>query len=297
MKHKGILKMLVLGVMFLIHPSILLAQSVEPGVEVQLQNVNFPAVKEQLFGNMGTMGLLNGTAPFELQAQGVVFTQANIDAFFPAAPPTCSPTAPCMDFVTLVTRVQQLPGTEVKIQGMVSGGTPFQLKVEAGEVKIQGLTLTQDQFNTLRARLQATAGIREFKIDAIVNGQRMVAKFENEGGKIETKVETKDKSRGRAEDKRHRGEEGTSASLNNTDRDQGKDLDHSIRGRERAVLEGEKAGRSDPPERLGRVRRDEMIEKLDRPERIDRAERPQRMERMERPQRMERVERPEHRDR
>jgi len=276
MKHKGILKMLVLGVTFLIHPSILLAQSVEPAAEVQFQGVPFADVKGELFGPPNTMGmgLLNGGAAFELQAQDIMVPKG----FFTSAMDFTN-----MDFVTLVQKVQSLPtGTEVKLQGTVDG-VPFQAKVEGGEVKVEGLSLTQAQFNALFDSLQRINGIREVEVEAMVNGVVKEAKFEN--GKIETKVEANDKSRGRAEDKRHRGESGTSASLNNERaKNEGKDLPHDLRGPDRAVLEGEKAGRADRPERLGR----------------DRAERSQKMERMERPEkmeRMERVERPEHRDR
>lgn len=265
-----LISLAVAGAWLLYQPGVVRSQSVPEPAEVQLQGAPFADVKAALFGPPG-MGLLNGGAAFELQAQDVAVPKG----FF-----TSAMDFNMMDFVTLVQKVQSLPpGTEVKLQGTVDG-VPFQAKVEGGEVKVQGLSLTQAQFNALFNNLKGVNGIREVKVAAVVNGVPMVAKFENEGGKIETKVETKDESRRRA-------------------KDGGRDLDRDIRGRELAV-EGEKAGRADRPERLGRVRRDEMIEKIDRPERIgrmerlDRIERPQRIERFERPERIERL---DHHDR
>ena len=295
MKHRQKFQLLSLSavVILLLYPPVLWSQSLRPA-EVNLRGANLAEVQDRL---SGPNGLLNQNQPFELKAQNVVLTPRQAQDFFAPASGAQTPTSGT-DFATLVGKIQQLPGTEVRIRGVVeapgTAGTvqriPFDAKIEAGEVKIKGLSLTQAQFDSLVSRLQATAGTRELKVEALVDGRRVETKFENEGGKLRTKVET----RGREEERRHRGEHGTSATINN-DRatDQGKDFDHEVRGRDRAVLERERVERrerGERPEREG-VERREKVDRVERPERVDRAERPERVERPERPERLERPER------
>lgn len=169
----------------------------------------------------------------------------------------------------------EVPGTTGVSQ------VPFEAKVEAGQVKIEGLSVTQDQFSALLSNLQAAAGLREFKVEAVVNGKLMEAKFENEGGRIRTRIEAS--RSGRSEDRRHRGESGTSADLNSDRaRDRGRDLDHSLRGRDRAEHERERIEGTQRPERIERSGRVERIERTERQDRIERSQRPERIERSDR---------------
>ena len=63
-------------------------------------------------------------------------------------------------------------------------------------------------------------------------------------------------------DHRGGGREGTSATINKSDRDRGKDLDHSMRGRDRA--EGERMERADRSERTERREQHEKSERSGR---------------------------------
>ncbi len=269
-------------------PTVIPAPTVAPS-EVKLRGVAFTEVVSRLFG---PGGLLSSTRPFELKADRVTLTAQQAQSFF-----TPGAAGMSQDFAALVSRIQQQRGSEVAIRGVVettgAGGAvtrrPFEAKVEAGEVKIRGLALTQTQFDALVTRLQGTTGARELKVEAVVDGRRVEAKLEN--GVLRERADG---------DRRGRGREGTSATLN-ADRatDRGRDLDHSIRGRDRAELErdkGERGPRVDRAERVERQRA-ERIERAERPERIERVERPERPERVERAERAERPERVERPDR
>lgn len=310
MKPKGLFGLWLLLAAFVIYPSTLSAQSIEPAIEVDLRGVNFTAVTDRLFG---TGGLLNQNQPFELKAENVVLTPAQVQSFFfQAVSPGGSGAGTTVtggfvpaDFATFVEKVQQLPGTEIKLKGFIEvpgnmgviDRRPFEAKVEKGEVKIEGVPLTQDQLNSLFSRLRGIAGLREVKIESLVNGQLMEAKFEREGSRVQIKVEPKEGLAARlggGVERRGKGQEGTSASINNERaRDMGKDLDHSIRGRERASLERERGTRSERIERIERGEKIERPERAERAERAERVERPGRIERVEKPERVERVERAE----
>ena len=190
--------------------------------EVEVRVTTLAAVQTQLDS------LPNGA---ELHARGLVLNDAS--AFTGS------------EFTNLVSAVQNKPGTEVKIQGVIVGadGTrrPFEAKVEAGEVKLRGLTLNGSEFNTLLSQLQNT-GVRELKIRAVVDGRSMVVKFEN--GQLRTRTEVRDGNRGPGSD-------------------------HGGRDRSR-VEKMEKVDKIDKPERVEKVERAEKVDRLEKPERSGR---------------------------
>jgi len=171
----------------------------------------------------------------ELQVRGLVVTDTNA---FNSAP-----------FTTLVSTVQNKPGTEVKLVGTV-GGTPFEAKIERGEVKLQGLSFAnQADFNAFVTGLGAQNNLRELRVQAVVNGMRMIAKFED--GRVRTEV--RDGNRGS-------GSEHSGRNQARGDRD-----DRSGRG-----------DRGDRPDRVERNDRSDRVERVERTERADRLDRPER---------------------
>ncbi|HEV8640993.1 MAG TPA: hypothetical protein VGV13_07840 [Methylomirabilota bacterium] len=161
---------------------------------------------------------------------------------------------------------QLRPGQEVDFRTV--DGQRFRVQNEDGQLRVR-VRDTVVQNRAALANFFSTNEVARF-------GRVEVRGFDAAGNRVRLEarngVVKKDEIRAA---RSGRGREGTSASINNeraTDR--GRDLDHGIRGRDRAELE--------------HARRDNRIEKADRPERVERAQRP---ERIERPQRIERVER------
>jgi hypothetical protein len=241
----------LLATSFIIYqPITIAAEHPRPAAGLELQGATFPEVLNELFGSPGMPGLLNGNQPFEFRVRNAILTPEQAQNFFAPGTPTG------MDLAALIAAVQQLPGSEVKIAGFVNG-SPFQLKLEAGEVRLRGLALSQTQFNSLLDRLQATPAIREARVQALVDGQRVDIKFENGAREVELR-----------------------------NRIQAQRVGHRDRGRHgRAQV--------DPAEaRLGRVEADQIarvgsterirVEHINRPERVERVNRPERPERIER---------------
>jgi len=258
---------LIASALFLYSPKITAGQQVRQEVEVQLQAPTLQDVLNQLFGTPGMPGLLSGNQPFEFRAGNLMLTPQQAQNFFVPVSPTG------MDFAALVAAVERLPGAEVKIEGFVNGA-PFEFKVEAGEVKFEGLVLTQAQLSSLLDRLLMIPGIREVKIEALVNGQPVEVKIENKAREIE-----KLKNGAHAEHARHEA--------------RGRDRERQQRERmqaEHAEKRGDRA-RMEQPARIDKAGRVGMTERIRRPERVERVER---VERIERPERIERIERPEH---
>lgn len=233
--------------------------------EVKLQASTFQDVLNQLFGTSTAGGLLNGNGPFEFRAENVMLTTQQVQDFFAPATPGSK------DLAALVAAVEKIPGAEVRIEGFANG-TPFELKIEGAEVKLEGLVLTQTQFNSLVSELQV-AGLREGKIEAVVNGHGVEVKLENGMRQIE-----------RVDD-RHRHER------RDRDEEQAEHEDHGDRDhRDRDRHDIAKAARLDGTvtERMGRPEKAERVERMERVEKIERIERPERPERPEHPERPER---------
>lgn len=221
-------------------------------VEVKGEGVGLDVIQPTL------NDLINDKQPFEAKFQNVVLTdQAQLTSIIPD--PASLP-----------------PGSEVKIQGAIAD-RPFELKVEnqAGrtEVKIEGLTFASDQ--ALKDFLSTFQNANEVKFEGVVAGQRVEAKLEQGRLKVENE--------GVSGDKRHRGRDGTSKTLNDEHaKDMGKDDLNRHRGRDEQAME--KREQVEKREDLARDRGD-------RRDRIERMERQERQERVERPERAEHAER------
>jgi hypothetical protein len=142
--------------------------------EVKLEGVPFQQVLDRLFGTTSTPGLLGANQHFELRAEDVTLTRAQAQSFFV---PSSANTA---DIADLVTAAEQVKGT-VKIEGLVDGA-PFELKVSGREVKLEGVSFTTAQLDSLIGQLKGISGLREAKIESIVDGRPMEVKIENKAG-------------------------------------------------------------------------------------------------------------------
>jgi hypothetical protein len=264
--------LLWISAVLLLYPGSIAGQATGQPAEVKLKAVGFQEVLNRLFGTAGMDGLLKGNQPFELRAKDVDLTPQQAEKFL---------TPNGMDIAALAAAVQKLPGTEVKIEGLVNGA-PFELKVEAGEIKLEGLALTQTQLDSLFDRLQMIQGIREVKIEALVNGQRVEVKLEGN----EREIEREGREHHRAEKARH----------------EGHDRDHKAETGERVEVEHEVEreghervehhGRMDKAERVEITDHLRGSEKIERVERM--IERPERIEKVEHPEKPERIERSGH---
>lgn len=175
--------------------------------------------------------------------------------------------------------------SRVKLEGFVNG-RQVEAQAKDGKVKIEGLTFSsREQVDQVVASLQQQ-GFREVKVEGFVGNERIEAKLKE--GKL--KVEAK----GRERDRRQRGKEGVSSSLNDEHaKDRGKDDRNRHRGREEKAVEREgrekherdqdgQREKAEKRERLERKSRDERSERLERTEHPDRRERVERIERVER---------------
>lgn len=156
--------------------------------EVKLEGVPFQQVLDRLFGTTSNPGLLSANQHFELRAENVTLTRDQEQSFFV---PSSANTA---DIADLVTAAEQVRGT-VKIEGSVDGA-PFELKVSGREVKVEGISLTQAQLDSLVSQLKGISGLREAKIESIVDGRQTEVKIENKAGVV--KVEDRDRHNGPA---------------------------------------------------------------------------------------------------
>ncbi len=219
---------------------LLLGSNFAAAQEVKLEGVPFQQVLNRLFGTAANPGLLGSNQRFELRAEDVTLTRQQEQSFFV---PSSANTA---DIADLVAAAQQVRG-KVKIEGLLDGA-PFEFKLSGKELKLEGLDLTQAQLDSLVQQLKGISGLREAKIESLVNGRPTEIKIENRGGIV--KVEDRE---------RHnlRGHE--------ADEDQERRVSNENRG----------------PGRAASISRPEKIEKLEKNEKI---ERPEKVERIERPE-------------
>lgn len=155
--------------------------SAPPRSEVKLEGASFQDVLNRLFGAPDTPGLLSLDKPFQLRAEDLVLTREQADNFFAPASPNS------MDFATLVSAAEQQHG-QLRLEGM-SDGIPFELKLAGREIKLEGLSFTQAELDSLVDRLRAISGIREFKIEGQEDGRFAEFKFERGREQAEFKLE------------------------------------------------------------------------------------------------------------
>lgn len=141
---------------------------------VTLEAADWQTVLDRLFGTPDS-GLLDQTGSFEFRAEDITLTSAESLAFFTS--PTSAAT-----LATLAETTQTLHGT-VRLEGTIDGQS-FELKIAGHELKLEGLTLTSAQLESLIAELR-TSGLHEMKIQALVDGRMTVVKIERNHEKVE----------------------------------------------------------------------------------------------------------------
>jgi hypothetical protein len=226
--------------------------------EIRTSSESLQEVFTQLFGSSETAGLLSRDEPFEFKAENLVISSEQAQEFLSSAGGNIS-------FGSLASAIRDLPGTELKFAGLIDG-SPFEAKFEPGEIKLEGMQLSQDQLNALVDQLKAIPGVREAKAEVVVDGKTVEVKVENGI----TRVRTEDRA---GDDRRHR---------NRGRENSGGDDSLERHGRHH---------RGDRPEDNDRVERHDRSGRRDRTERVERVEKSERPERTERSERAERVER------
>lgn len=227
--------------------SSLIISSQAPAQEITVSVPEFRSSSESLQEVLtDTAGLLSRDEPFEFKAEKLVISSEQVQEFLSSSSGNIS-------LGSLASAIRDLPGTELKFAGLIDG-SPFEAKFEPGEIKLEGLQLSQDQFNALVDQLKSIPGVHEAKAEVVVDGKPVEVKVENGISRV------------RAEDRT------------------GDDRRHRNRGRENS-------GRDDSLERHGRHHDGDRLERNDRMERHDRSGRGDRIERVERVEDSERPER------
>jgi hypothetical protein len=142
--------------------------------KINLEAPDWQTVLDRLFGTPDT-GLIDGTRAFQLRAEDVTLTSAQADLFTSIDSP--------QNLSTLIEAAIAVHGM-IRLEGTIDG-QPFELKLAGRELKIEGLTLTSAQREALIAELSGIEGLREMKIQALVDGQKTVTKFQGGHEKFE----------------------------------------------------------------------------------------------------------------
>jgi hypothetical protein len=132
---------------------------------VNMAKPSWQAVLDKLFGTPDN-GLVDGKSAFQFRAEDVSLTADQGAAFFSSSATSST------DLASLIEAAAAVHG-QVRMDGMIDG-KPFELKLAGRELKIEGLSLTAAQRESLSAELRGISGLREAKIDAIVDGRASV---------------------------------------------------------------------------------------------------------------------------
>lgn len=145
---------------------------------------------------------------------------------------------------------------EVKIEGRTPAGAPFEIMREGRELKFEGVNLSPQQIRTILS----APGLKQVKIEGVMIDPNQLNLQNLPAGLREAKIEGRNlagrpfeikvkngvvrQEFGDAMKNGGKGRVGTSSTINNSHaRDRGQDLDHSLRGRERAGQERERRER------------------------------------------------------
>jgi hypothetical protein len=129
---------------------------------VTLKEPSWQTVIDKLFGAPDN-GLLDGKKAFEFRAQHLSLTADQSAAFFN------STSTSSQDLKSLIDAAIALHG-QVRMDGTIDG-RPFDLKLAGRELKLEGITLTAAQRESLMTSLRSISGLREMKINALVDGK------------------------------------------------------------------------------------------------------------------------------
>jgi hypothetical protein len=228
------------------------ATTAEP-TKVELNSVPFQQVLDRLFGTSGTTGLISASQPFVFSANGVTLTPEQVQSFF--APTTATTNS----LAALIANRQESPNQQIRLSGTI-GTSPFNFMVAGRQLKLDGVSLTQTQLDSLVQSLQQTPGLHEAKIEALVDGQSVTVKLQTKADRM--RIET------------------AGANGKKTVREIATDTARELKSdnggehpNERSTMRGdnrnERAERADRPEKQERIERTERVERIERVERPD----------------------------
>lgn len=140
-----------------------------------LNNPDWQTVVDSLFGTLENDGLLEGKGPFQLRAEGITLTSTQAEFFTAIDSP--------QSLSALIEAAESLRGN-IRMEGTIDG-EPFELKLAGRELKIEGLNLTEAQREALVAELSGISGLKEMKIQAVVDGRMTVTKYQGGHEKLE----------------------------------------------------------------------------------------------------------------
>jgi len=143
------------------------AQTVTTQSDVKLDAPAFDALVDQLFGAPDG-GLLDGTKSFQLHVKNLELTAVQSADFFSATSTE--------NLATLIAGTETLHGV-VHIQGEIDG-EDFDLKISGRQLKLDGITLTAAQRDALIASLKEVDGLKQIKINAIVDGEKTTIRLQ-----------------------------------------------------------------------------------------------------------------------
>jgi hypothetical protein len=148
-------------------------------INLELDNPDWQTVLDSFFGTAETpdSGILDGSRNFKFRAEDLVLTTTQADLF----------TSPDygQNLAALLEGAIALHGN-IRLEGTIDG-EPFELKLAGRELKIQGLTLTSAQRESLVAELSGVSGLKEIKIQALVDGKSTITKYQGGHEKIEVR--------------------------------------------------------------------------------------------------------------
>lgn len=159
---------LLLGTLLLVPPTGVYSQdkpanqaTVKNEGVIKLESPEWQSVLDRLFGTPDT-GLLDGKATFDFRAEDLQLTSVQWATFFNSDPAA-------MNLADMIAAAEALH-SKVRLEGTIDG-SPFELKLAGRELKIEGITLTAAQRDALLAELKGIEGLREAKIEALIDGR------------------------------------------------------------------------------------------------------------------------------
>lgn len=135
--------------------------------ELKLDAPTLDAVVDQLFGTPDG-GLLDGTKSFQLHAKNMELTAEQSASFFGSATEE--------NLAALVEATEGLHGV-VHLSGEIAG-EDFELKISGAQLKLDGISLTAAQRDALIASLREVDGLKQIKINALVDGEKTTIRLQ-----------------------------------------------------------------------------------------------------------------------
>jgi hypothetical protein len=141
---------------------------------INLKSPDWQVVLDNLFGTPDS-GLLDGSGAVHCRAEDLTRTSTQAEFFTAIDSP--------LSLSALIEAAEAVRGN-IRLEGTIDG-LPFELKLAGRELKIEGLTLTEAQREALVAELSAIPGLKEMKIQALVDGRMTVTKYQGGHEKLE----------------------------------------------------------------------------------------------------------------